>query len=316
MGVDRRGAPEGEFFRRGNHGTAKRPLWRRWRGRRTEWRPIPPRVGARLARVGGGRDGGGAAGRAHAAHGGASRTRRRGRPVRGIVHRRAAGRLVHHPGEYECSGTILGEQAFQKRDHGAGVLAGEVRHDTHHQSLSTTRGDALGRRFESALQLVGGVKRDGVGHVGSIRRFDFPCYQPSAIWAQTESFAARFFPDDPAGGRRTLTPRDDLGRWWTARGQPGRVDGWRRRQLDRWPGNIARRLARLGLRQLDRRDGRGRRAGVDGAGGNADGLVAHRQSTRPEPNRLQSCRRSRAGPGRSTVGGRPPDPRRLGVSTH
>jgi hypothetical protein len=76
---------------------------------------------------------------------------------------RIGGRIVHQFGEYQCSGAVLGEQAFEKFDHGGGVLAGEERHDPHHPALGTARGDALKRRFESALQSFGGVKGDGVG---------------------------------------------------------------------------------------------------------------------------------------------------------
>jgi hypothetical protein len=111
--------------------------------------------------------GGGGAGRSDAARGcraGAVP----GGPVlfRGVV-RRDYGRIVQHSGEDECSGAVLGEQAFEQPDDGLAILAGEVRHDTHHHPLASTRGDALAPRLEGALQFAGGVEGDGVGHGGS-----------------------------------------------------------------------------------------------------------------------------------------------------
>jgi hypothetical protein len=97
------------------------------------------------------------------------RTTRRVRALARRVVRGDGGPIVHYRGEYERSGAVLGEQAFEQPDDGLAIPAREIRHDTHHQSLRTTRGDALGRRFESALQSFGGVEGDGVGHFGSSR---------------------------------------------------------------------------------------------------------------------------------------------------
>jgi hypothetical protein len=115
--------------------------------------------------------GDGMAGRTLAACGGASRARSR-RLVVDVAFVRGDGRTVRPIGEYQCSGAVLGEQAFEQRDDGLAILAGEVRHDAHHQSLRTTRGDEPGRRFQGALQSFGGVEGDGVGQDGSIRMTD------------------------------------------------------------------------------------------------------------------------------------------------
>jgi hypothetical protein len=102
----------------------------------------------------------------------AGRAWRRSIPLGFSLVFRANGGRIHHPGEDQRSGAVLGEQAFEEPDDGLAILAGEVCHDTHHPALRTTRGDEPGRHFESALQFSGGAKRDGVGHVGSIRMSD------------------------------------------------------------------------------------------------------------------------------------------------